>query len=749
MSVRPARLGLLVPTNVEGVPWMTVFDAALAAHARFWGASGNLIFPLTADLGEQEVFWALADRFDADAFVTYAPTRAEMREFAPDVYDAVMSSLRVEVSKLDVGPEAVDDFLETEERGIAFNVQPTDDQLDLLNARLAPFHHDGDENWLHHFNATQEVAWPFADALDFVQRPGAICNPAARGDVERQLLLTATVGRVPLALAPVLAERGINIVDKPPSEGYQWARIVVDRVRGERPTYPWAIGDTGLARYHSAPWRKTPAAVVVGDSPWDFALFYALKRMTGMAWWLPSWLQTDQTYLLELGSALEFEPRGEGRGVTIVSASSEAIRDGVVGSIQELTGRRLRVKAADWREVLPEDPVRLYERDSEGRTELVQLLDGESVDLRTPLPRRVGTETPAEMRWLTEIRGHDWAPIRHRSLGTTLLHGMVTSSDLVRTTRDGVGYFSPGGILIPAGASLESVVVRPTLRPLTVLEQVQTILEPHGWTCEPSDKGIYANESMRLFGGFDELCVALRDPGVRRVIDAYRSQDEDAPGPRLSSDSRRYLLWTHFEQLLRPKPVPAIIDRMLAQGVLRRGLVVKCRRCRQAAWHSAGAVGEKFECGRCHLEQVPDRQSWFGFDEPVWSYRLAEVLYQFLEHDGELALLAVHDEFEPTSRPLAHGFELDLTPPDRKGVEVDIFSADGYRLWIGEAKTSGRFESERLRFIAELASLLDAYGVLLATSAARWPPPTRDEANSIFSGSWPRLRMVEGVPTRP
>jgi hypothetical protein len=58
------------PDEREGVAWMTMFDAALAAHARFWGASGNLIFPLTVGLGEQEVFWALADRFDADAFVT-------------------------------------------------------------------------------------------------------------------------------------------------------------------------------------------------------------------------------------------------------------------------------------------------------------------------------------------------------------------------------------------------------------------------------------------------------------------------------------------------------------------------------------------------------------------------------------------------------------------------------------------------------------------------------------------------------
>jgi hypothetical protein len=70
-------------------------------------------------------------------------------------------------------------------------------------------------------------------------------------------------------------------------------------------------------------------------------------------------------------------------------------------------------------------------------------------------------------------------------------------------------------------------------------------------------------------------------------------------------------------------------------------------------------------------------------------------------------------------------------------------------VWIGEAKTSGRFESGRLPFLAELASLLDAHGVLLATSKARWPPATRDEAHSAFTDFWPRLRMVGGVRTTP
>jgi hypothetical protein len=147
---------------------------------------------------------------------------------------------------------------------------------------------------------------------------------------------------------------------------------------------------------------------------------------------------------------------------------------------------------------------------------------------------------------------------------------------------------------------------------------------------------------------------------------------------------------------------------------------------------------------------APDRQSWFGKNEPLWSYRLAEVVYQFLEHDGELAVLAVHDEFEPSNRPFAHSFELDLTPPEGgDGFEVDIFTSDGYRLWIGEAKKDGRFDPERLAFVATLAHLTDAYGVILVTSRASWPRATVDQARAAFGGSWPRVRMKAGVRTTP
>jgi hypothetical protein len=235
---------MLVPTSVNGMSWMDLFEAALAAQARVWGGSANLIFPLTADLADRELFWEMADRFDADAYVTYAPTWAEVAEFAPRPYHARMSDLRRQAAdQLDVGPEELKDFVDQANDHIAFDIQPTPDQQALINARLAPLHHPGDGVWVHSFNATRSGRWPFIDAAAFAELPREIVNPIAPGGAARKLLLTATVGRVAIGLRRELAEREVNVADESLRRGYRWAGIVADRSRGAPPAYPWTIAN--------------------------------------------------------------------------------------------------------------------------------------------------------------------------------------------------------------------------------------------------------------------------------------------------------------------------------------------------------------------------------------------------------------------------------------------------------------------------------------------------------------------------
>jgi hypothetical protein len=299
-----------------------------------------------------------------------------------------------------------------------------------------------------------------------------------------------------------------------------------------------------------------------------------------------------------------------------------------------------------------------------------------------------------------------------------------------------------------ANNRLEAMVLRPSLYPLSLEEQLAAVLKSQGWNCTISDKGIYARESMQLFGGFDALCQALRDPSTKKVIDAYRASN--GPGARLSLDKRRYLKLDQLCGLLKVdiedseamKPLRRLID----SEVLSPGVVLRCRRCRQRAWHRRSLVTDRFTCERCSLEQPVDREASSGYDEPPISYRLAEVVFQLLENHGQLPLLAINDQFSGSRvRPRGHTFELDIETAEGERKEVDMFYSDGSDLWIGEASINGRFDEGKLEFLARLATVLNAHGILLATSKKVWPESTVTAADQVFSGSSPLLQLRDHV----
>jgi hypothetical protein len=741
MSARPARLGLLAPAAVDGVSWLATFEAALAAQTRFWGGAGNLIFPLAADFTEHEVFWTLADVFDPDAFVAYAPTLAEMELLEPKFYAKTIAEYEENVGGKEGGERVIADARDD----VVLNLHPRPDQIEMIRQRLAPLRtrFAGGEQ-LETFNASSAAGWPFTDVADFTELPEAIGTPLTPGlGRAQQLLATALRGRVPEGFATVLRERGIA-VDEYQVEPQDLSAYVQDRWSTGAPAPPWALSEIGLGLFRTRPLFEAPASVVVGDDPWDFSLFYALKRLGGLAWWLPSWLASDPNYLSAVALAIRHDAAAEDREVLVISTSAPGRCESAQAELAGLTGQRAP-RAGDWREAIPEDPLRVSGLDGEGRSKLVQVFDGEVLELDTAIPRHPSTVPETRMRWISEVSSREWTPIRHLALGERLLPTIAADSGLARTSREGVSYFAMGALTF-SGASLEGSVRRPNLRPLGLVEQLRAVLEPSGWACEVSDKGIYARESMDLFGGFDPLCAALLDPAVRELLDAYTH--DPSPGPKLSQDRRRYLIWAHFEALLG-EDAAAVVRPLQDAGVLTQGVILKCARCRQRAWHRSGVVTDAFTCERCDLTQPADRRAWFDTDEPVLSYRMAEVLFQLLSNNGELPLLAAQEQFEDATRPAGRGFELELTTPEGARWEVDIFRSDGPRLWIGEASKSGRFDAPKLSFLAQLAAVVNAYGVLLATSLAAWPDSTKANAERAFPGSWPRLVMRAGVRTTP
>jgi hypothetical protein len=482
-------------------------------------------------------------------------------------------------------------------------------------------------------------------------------------------------------------------------------------------------------------------------------LFYALRRWTSAAYWLPQALADEPGYVADLRRALDRILRHRGGVASVVSASDCAFRDEMATNLGAAAPFPVRARSADWRDVLPDHPNRLWEKDNPGRAEPIAMYERRTVELPTPIPSLARTRGHAELRWVTDVRGHGWAAIRHAAVGKALLDGPSFGSKHARTSRTGVAYTSAGSLTL-GGVSLEMSTVRPLLRPASLIEQLNAALGDRGWSCAASDKGAYAAESAALFGGFRELAQALLDPDVRAALEAFR----DARAPGKKAGDRRYLTVEDIAAVVgERRTAEQVCVELASRDVLTRGLFLKCSSCRRAAWYGVADVTTSFTCRRCRKEQRMTQDAWLGTVEPIWHYELAEVVFAMFDHHGELPILTVAKSFPVPGRPdedVEVAFELDVFSPDGRKSEVDIAVRQGSTLWLGEATTKAFFESSaakemsRLERLSEIAGLSAAGNVLMASSTA-FRESTDKRINAVFGGYWPALHTKQHVQTLP
>ncbi len=753
LGVRPTRAGVFVP-SVNDLSWQNMFTGALSALTRFWGGSQNLVFSITEDLAEHELFWALVDLHDADQFLIYSGSIAELELLAPEWYVAARAREEERIAGFD--PQVIDHHME-DWRGLWIVEGEVPEGLDeLLVRRVAPLH-GAALHALAPFGGLEQPPYPFSDVGKFEELTQALTNPSTPlGDTER-LLLAAEVGILPPGLRDHLEERGVGIADEVLDTPAAWRQFLF---RPARPaaTYPLHLTEHGLNWYRRRPLRPEAVPVVVGEDPWDFSLFYALRRFRSLAYWIPTALLESEEYCRNILANAELHWGAP--AIAVLTASDVNLRDEAVNRLgglqQRMGGRAARpeLRGEDWRGFLREEPNRLFERDNYGLSQPLLVSAGQTPPLSTPLPR-ASTETPTDLRWMTNVSLQGWSAMRNRHLGPRILQAGAYDENNLRCGADGPGYHCPH-FFIQGGVSLEAATVRPVMRPLDILQQLSAIVEVQNWSVRPSDKGVYTRETVALFGGIPTLAADLRAADARLLLDTYlrRGDDQDAPGRWLSDDRRRYLSLTDLGALLDEDRAAALLADLEPRGVLRRGVILKCRRCRAAGFYSAADFEPTFRCFRCRLDQAPGRWSWFSTIEPVWYYRLDEVVRQFLTHNGDLPLLAAHDRFGTSVDAVSYAFELELVDQDSVASELDLAVLEGARLWIGEATVRDRLETSRadeqarLSRLAQIANLADAYGVILVTSAESFSARTKALAEAALPPLWPRLEIIEGVVVR-
>jgi hypothetical protein len=735
LLARPVRACLLVH-ELDGWEWQTLFTAGLAAMARFWGSQGDPVLPIPRTDAEAELFWELLARLDPDVIAEHHPLWQDVRELAPEAYAAQAKPIEAELERIGAEASVVEDHMTVP---IAMPEIPTELRARLL-ARIAPLHLDPDGPTAF-LSGEGGGIHPLADASKLPGLPAKLTELALSPDPFERLLLAMHVGALSPSLRSELVDAGVQVERKELPTAPQLARWLYQPRALNLASTPLTLGMKALAWFGSDPTAALSATVVVGDGAWDFALAHALRCFGHQAWWLPpAWVPDAERLAWVAQRMLTVTRRGV--ALTVTSASDEGGARALAEQLRSRPDGARLAAFAPWRDVLPARPARLLVRDLVSPGQPLALQGGRTGVLHTPVPE-LGEGAELELRWMTEVSIEDgrWPLMRHPASSQQVSD---LPANLARAGADGFAYLSPP-MLVRANVPLALQATRPAIEPVSALEQLIAVAAAGDWRCRPSEKGLYTSHAASLFGGFEELCAALSSAPVAAVLVAFLDGARDAAGLPLG-DRRRYLTHEEIEKLAGGET--SAFEMLLDANVLRRGVVLKCARCRFAAWYRPSEFDPSFSCKRCGAAQPVDGATLVDRAEPVWRYQLDEVIFQFLRHDGELPVLAAQSRFGDFRAPAGVVCELELRHEDARQVEVDFAVIRAGELWLGEAFTRPRYakqeEPERLRELREVAELLGARGVLLATAAPALADITRERAQTAFDGSWPAWEEMAG-----
>jgi hypothetical protein len=703
---RPARALVLVPLP-DIVPWQVAMMAALRAQAATWGGAANLVVPWTDELLERPELWAIATALDPDLIVVARLNGAELAGVVPDG-DPLL---------------ATDDALT--------RIDPTAHKrvLELLAARLPILQRNGAGRRLFcDASGTRFPATPII-AVGGELGPGVALR--CSGDLDLGLMLAAEAGDVADVVVTTLAQRGVVVAphDLAPAD----AR---DRVlRGQQVPGAggaWAIAETGL-QWLFPVIQNAPVSVVVGDDPWDFAIAYALRRSTGLAWWLPTSVLQDPFTVPWLVHRIEQVGQLVERAV-VVSGSD---RGAAARLLEEIAGSGSNQH--EWS--LPEDPLApLHEQSARLLTrapglESFALHDGATGYLPPVLPE-VEEASGERIYWMAEVLGANWQPLPDARLAEHIVLQPGYGSTNARPTRAGAAYLCPH--YMRTSPDMRSEIVRPRIAALSLRAQLATILEGSGWRLEPSDKGQYAEGAANLFGGDDALRAALSAPCWWGALTALRTsvaRNTGAGARGWKIGDRTYYSLDEVETIRTETALNADVEDLLERRILMRGLVFRCPLCRFKAWYGADELAGALRCSRCREPFALTDRGWIPEPEPQWRYRLNEMLWQLLSHNGDVPLRALRETLgigTPELRePATALHEHDLWAPGAETpIELDICAQVGPALWIGEAKVVSNLgpqqeAREKLGRLRDAAGILNPHGILFVTASHGWSEATR------------------------
>jgi len=750
--VRPQRVAVL--TNIADPYWQESCLGIIEYFTKLWGGTHCVIIPTDGN-SIDETFWAVLSSLDPDTIYQYQRTGQDERIRDPEKYAKDVANLVTRSAKQDgLEEDQVRDGIEKAILETYWDEWTISKELsDQLLIRLAPFHFEPLEGMpdrqLNIYPITRGLRpgqphTAVADILRATKKPKNVAQVVRDiDDAPPPLWLAATIGsgdgfyfaemnQIEVVPMPIMMSQHRQ------SEIIKWG--ISPRSNLQMP-FPLGITAAALTPVMPTKSRRSllPTVFVFGDTVKDFCLYHALYWLHGRAVWLPSWfLPTDDHYPERFMTAIrEGESNGRLEQSKHLSFVSYSVDKPAMEALKERIIKHMYTTSITIDDITPdpvawwlEHPTRVYAEGNLGDVTTHFLLKNNLPGaFDSPLPRKLSPVNPWMHRWLVDITFMEHLVPRHPALGQVIIYGPGVED--VRTGNGAVSYTCPGAFV--GSDNMETNMLRPSIHVPDAEEIFQVVLEDCGYRSKTSDKGRYEDTTVKKFGGLDKAGYALwsdkHQTLLMKYLDASKSvEGEFTEGVYVKSDQRRYMDFASIDKIMgSPSLSYELIDEYVERGVLYRGYIFVCENCSDAAWHSIADVDQTFTCNRCGLQQVYKHQHWKMPNEPLWYYKLDEMVYLMLKNNGHVPLLTLNKLRVASKESFLFCHELRIFPKEghKAFLEMDICCIANGKLCIGEAKNNGDLKgdltevqtAERYR---DLALKIGATMVIFSTTENSW-----------------------------
>lgn len=766
VRLRAARVAVVIPALKN---WTIPAYVALKQCAATWGGAGFLLVP-HRDGEVDGLFLRLAAAYDPDHIVSVSLSPADLDRLLPGQYQF------------------------TGEKGRPLGREDLESLGASISNHLPLSQHDE--------RAIQAVARscaPFRDPnrddgspdIDLVIRRLPLVEPDSKGPFRYHRDLVPATDTPPTysttndaadtARLWLLSVLGMELDDLPAATS-DLAMLMTEQLRTS-PEYrgmgpAWSASMQGLTQLTR--FRQSFHWLVVGDTVEDFALHHALSRMDLSSMWLPRrWLDpSNEPSKVARATVTRLRSSSFQEEVRLTSFSvplSEELQSELSSLQYVLTDRR-----EDWMtpvetSKLPKEVDRRFlalegNFDRELIIPVVPTTAGDRLLLnRLPplLPEPAGVSESPSTSWVTdiEIHGHNLPPGRSLTPKDLQAEGDPWL-ERVRLGRDGISVMSQSWGLVLAGSTPRQSVARPRLRIPSLLTEVTSDGRQAGYEVAISDAGFRAKLACALWVSRRSMADDLYKniSYFRTFLSSKRTTTERYPdddGCVLTNDGPEG--FPTFQALCRALPtldssdVRELVDKHIEQGILHRGLIVKCPECTKGQFTTPQAADFSSDCRRCGVRIPLIRETWRQpEDEPRWYYSLNPRVRQLLKENGDVPLLAEAYMTQKVNREL-HGVpELDLKREKGTTIEIDILAATHESVLVGEAKSSPASKDlkKKTSGLLDAAGILSANEVVLAAgNEGDWPESVVSHLGTqILSRAWPvrgipAIRIVTGLRT--